>query len=285
MSQAARSENRLPRLRCQCGARRRAAHGQTGGGHAQCVDSGRVLGSQYPAAQQSGDALNALKQHEAALLRGYPMALLEIFAEGPANAKVRPADASGMDFGELSLMDDSEVQDQVELARAQQLAPMRPRAYCQNSIRWSALRRVCAACSPSATPCVPKLHPRIAAGCGETGATSEVRQLWMQHMRGLLGKLLEGEYQRMAKMLRETRACSLWDTRCWALPAVRWADQATALWPAPGHGLRRWLCHGLRAHQRMRWGFRVQQPWHGCAYRVAGRFPAVPWRQRRRKPF
>ena len=68
------------------------------------------------------DALNALKQHEAALLKGYPMALLEIFAEGPANAKVRPADASGMDFGELSLMDDSEVQDQVELARAQQLA-------------------------------------------------------------------------------------------------------------------------------------------------------------------
>jgi len=47
------------------------------------------------------DALNALKQHEAALLKGYPMALLEIFAEGPANAKVRPADASGMDFGEL----------------------------------------------------------------------------------------------------------------------------------------------------------------------------------------
>ena len=150
------------------------------------------------------DALNALKQHEAALLKGYPMALLEIFAEGPANAKVRPADASGMDFGELSLMDDSEVQDQVELARAQQLAAHATEGVLSelNTLVSSAqgLRSV----QPERNPLRPENYIRaLQRVVSETGATSEVRQLWMQHMRGLLGKLLEGEYQRMAKMLRE----------------------------------------------------------------------------------
>jgi hypothetical protein len=57
------------------------------------------------------DALRLLNEHEAALVKGYPMALLEIFAEGPAVAKGRSsADDTGMDFGELSLMDESEMQ-------------------------------------------------------------------------------------------------------------------------------------------------------------------------------
>ena len=56
------------------------------------------------------DALRLLNEHEAALVKGYPMALLEIFAEGPAVAKGRSsADDTGMDFGELSLMDESEM--------------------------------------------------------------------------------------------------------------------------------------------------------------------------------
>ena len=67
------------------------------------------------------DALRLLNEHEAALVKGYPMALLEIFAEGPAVAKGRSsADDTGMDFGELSLMDESEMQAQVELSKAKQ---------------------------------------------------------------------------------------------------------------------------------------------------------------------
>ena len=69
------------------------------------------------------DALRLLNEHEAALVKGYPMALLEIFAEGPAVAKGRSsAEDTGMDFGELSLMDESEMQAQVELSKAQQQA-------------------------------------------------------------------------------------------------------------------------------------------------------------------
>ena len=39
----------------------------------------------------ASDALRLLSKHEATLIKAYPMALLEIFAEGPADAKTRPA--------------------------------------------------------------------------------------------------------------------------------------------------------------------------------------------------
>ncbi len=150
------------------------------------------------------DALGVLKQHEAGMVKGYSMALLEIFAEGPSNAKARPADETGMDFGELSLMDESEMQDQVELSKAQQQAVHATEAVLAelNTLVSSAqgLRSV----QPERNPLRPENYIRaLQRVVSETGAPSEVRQLWMQHMRGLLGKLLEVEYQRMAKSLRE----------------------------------------------------------------------------------
>ena len=150
------------------------------------------------------DALGVLKQHEAGMVKGYSMALLEIFAEGPSNAKTRSADETGMDFGELSLMDESEMQDQVELSKAQQQAVHATEAVLAelNTLVSSAqgLRSV----QPERNPLRPENYIRaLQRVVSETGAPSEVRQLWMQHMRSLLGKLLEGEYQRMAKTLRE----------------------------------------------------------------------------------
>ena len=68
------------------------------------------------------DSLRLLHEHGAALVKGYPMALLEIFAQGPAQARGGAVEASGMDFGELSLLDDNELQAQVELSKAQQSA-------------------------------------------------------------------------------------------------------------------------------------------------------------------
>lgn len=68
------------------------------------------------------DALRLLAQHEPSLVKAYPMALLEIFAEGPSKSGARTAEDTGMDFGELSLMDETEMHDQVELARAHQVA-------------------------------------------------------------------------------------------------------------------------------------------------------------------
>lgn len=155
----------------------------------------------------ASDSLRLLGQHEAALVKGYSMALLEIFAEGPAAApgsKSRPSDDMGMDFGELSLMDESEVQNQVELARAQQLAAHATEAVLAelNTLVSSAqgLRSV----QPERNPLRPESYIRaLQQVVGETGVNAEVRGLWMQHMRDLLGKLLVDEYKTMVKSLRD----------------------------------------------------------------------------------
>ncbi len=150
------------------------------------------------------DSLRLLNQHEAALVKGYSMALLEIFAEGPAAAKGRVAEDTGMDFGELSLMDESEMQAQVELSKAQQSALHATDAVLAelNTLVSSAqgLRSV----QPERNPLRPESYIRaLQQVVGETGVSPEVRQLWMQHMRDLLGKLLVDEYKKTAASLRE----------------------------------------------------------------------------------
>lgn len=154
----------------------------------------------------ASDSLRLLGQHETALVKGYSMALLEIFAEGPpaAAGKARSADDSPLDFGELSLMDESEVQNQVELARAQQLAAHATEAVLAelNTLVSSAqgLRSV----QPERNPLRPESYIRaLQQVVGETGVNAEVRGLWMQHMRDLLGKLLVDEYKTMVKSLRD----------------------------------------------------------------------------------
>ncbi|EER58997.1 conserved hypothetical protein [Acidovorax delafieldii 2AN] len=150
------------------------------------------------------DALRLLGQHEAALVKAYPMALLEIFAEGPAKSVGRAVEDTGMDFGELSLMDESEMHDQVELARAQQLAVHATDAVFAelNTLVSSAqgLRSV----QPERNPLRPENYIRaLQRVVAETGVAAEVRQLWMQQMREVLARLLVEEYKSAAKALRD----------------------------------------------------------------------------------
>jgi hypothetical protein len=151
------------------------------------------------------DGLRLLNLHEAALVKGYSMALLEIFAEGPSVSKGRStADDTGMDFGELSLLDDNEMQAQVELSKAQQSALHATDAILAelNTLVSSAqgLRSV----QPERNPLRPESYIRaLQRVVGDTGVSPEVRQLWMQHMRDLLGTLLVDEYKKTVASMRE----------------------------------------------------------------------------------
>lgn len=151
------------------------------------------------------DGLRLLNLHEAALVKGYSMALLEIFAEGPTVSKGRStADDTGMDFGELSLLDDNEMQAQVELSKAQQSALHATDAILAelNTLVSSAqgLRSV----QPERNPLRPESYIRaLQRVVGDTGVSPEVRQLWMQHMRDLLGNLLVDEYKKTVASMRE----------------------------------------------------------------------------------
>lgn len=153
---------------------------------------------------QWSEALRQLRTHEAALLKAYPMALLEIFAEGPATAKPRPADATGMDFGELSIMDDAEMQAQMEFSRAQQLAAhVTDAALAELNALVSAaqgLRSV----QPERNPLRPECYIRaLQRVVGDTGVPGEVRQIWMRAMQEPLGGLLVEEYKCAAQALRD----------------------------------------------------------------------------------
>ena len=152
----------------------------------------------------ASDALRLLAQHEAALVKAYPMALLEIFAEGPVGSKNRQADPTGMDFGELSLVDDAQVQAQVELSRAQQVALHTTEAALSelNGLVSAAqgLQRV----QPERNPLRPENYIRaLQQVITQVAVPANVREAWMQHMRTLLGTELVGAYQRAAQALRE----------------------------------------------------------------------------------
>ncbi len=151
----------------------------------------------------ASDALRLLGQHEAGLLKAYPMALLEVFAEGPAAMRPRQTDPSGVDFGALALVDDAEVQAQVELSRAQQRALHATDAALAelNALVSAAqgLQRV----QPERNPLRPENYIRaLQRVVTETSAPAPVRELWMQHLGEFLGPQLVGVYQRAAQALR-----------------------------------------------------------------------------------
>ena len=152
----------------------------------------------------ASDALRLLAQHEAALLKAYPMALLEIFAEGPTGAKTRQTDPTGMDFGELSLVDDAQVQAQVELSRAQQVALHTTDAALTELNGLVSAAQGLPRVQPERNPLRPENYIRaLQQVITETAVPSNVREVWMQHMRDLLGAELVGSYQRAAQALRE----------------------------------------------------------------------------------
>lgn len=152
----------------------------------------------------ASDALRLLAQNEATLVKAYPMALLEIFAEGPAGTKIRQADPSGMDFGELSLVDDAQVQAQVELSRAQQVALHTTDAALSELNGLVSAAQGLPRVQPERNPLRPENYIRaLQQVITKTAVPADVREAWMQHMRSLLGTELVGAYQRAAQALRE----------------------------------------------------------------------------------
>ena len=151
-----------------------------------------------------GDGLRLLNQHGATLVKAYPIALLDVFAQGPAKVSASPAEDTGLDFGELALLDEAEMQSQVELARAQQRAVYATDAVLAdlNALVSSAqgLRSVQAERNPLRPENYVRALQRVMT---DADIAAPVRQLWMQHMSVALGALLVNEYRHAAQSLRE----------------------------------------------------------------------------------
>ncbi|QNN55966.1 DUF1631 family protein [Diaphorobacter ruginosibacter] len=153
------------------------------------------------------DALRALDQHEPALVKNYPIALLEIFGEGASSepqSRSRAAIDTGLDFGELSLVDDNAVMAQVELARAQQIASHATDAALSELNTYVSSAQGLSNVQPERNPLRPENYIRgLQRVVDESGVGPEIRQLWMGHMRELLGAELITTYQQITKSLKE----------------------------------------------------------------------------------
>lgn len=149
------------------------------------------------------EALSLLRQHRNDLVKGYPMALLEVFADGPQRGMAKPL-PSGIDFGELSLVDDDEVQAQVELSRAQQVALHHTEDALSELNGLVSAAQGLSRVQPERNPLRPENYIRaLQRVVSETQVVAPVREAWMAHLCSFLGQQLVGVYERASKGLSQ----------------------------------------------------------------------------------
>ncbi len=151
----------------------------------------------------ASEALSLLRKYQPALVKGYPMALLEVFADGPQAHAAKPSSAA-IDFGELSLVDDDEVQAQVELSRAQQVALHDTEEVLSELNGLVSAAQGLPRIQPERNPLRPENYIRaLQRVVTETQVVTPVREAWMAHMRSFLGQQLVGVYERASKGLKK----------------------------------------------------------------------------------
>lgn len=152
----------------------------------------------------ANEALRLLREHQAGLGKAYPMVLLEMFADGPSAPETKPVVSSALDFGELSLVDDDEVQAQVELSRAQQIALHTTEEILSQLNGLVSAAQGLPRVQPERNPLRPENYIRaLQRAVADTQVIAPVREAWMQHMRAYLGEQLVGVYERAVKGLRD----------------------------------------------------------------------------------
>ncbi len=172
----------------------------------------------------AGDARRLLDRHGPALVRGYPMALLEICAEpaarssaslppvqgGPSSVRLNTPSNTGTltHFGpqglsELTLLGEEEVQAQVEMSRAQQQAVHANDAVLAELDTLMSAAQGLDYVQPERNPLRPYSYLRaLQQVVSETGVALPVRESWMQILCSLLGGELTDIYQQSVQALR-----------------------------------------------------------------------------------
>ncbi|MES2187627.1 MAG: DUF1631 family protein [Pseudomonadota bacterium] len=147
------------------------------------------------------EALHLLGQHEAFLAARFPEALDEV-VRGTGAVPDSGGGAQAPE-AELSLADDAQVDERIELTRSRQTTM---RTVAAPLAEFTSL--VCAArgllvVRSDANPLAPDVYIRaLQALVDRTGASKVARVLWMQHLCGALGPQLVIEYERLSVLLR-----------------------------------------------------------------------------------
>lgn len=149
-------------------------------------------------------ALHLLGKHEANLVERYPRALEAAFAEAGSGERAKPASTTmSLSFDQLELMDESQVQDRVQKARAEQIVL---HAADQELAELNTL--ICAAqglktVQPERNPLRPEIYVKALQDViAQTLVSAPTRLAWMQHMCDALSKQLGGTYTHVTQRLR-----------------------------------------------------------------------------------
>lgn len=149
------------------------------------------------------EALRLLMQFEANLRESYPQALLAEFAQAIAGSSDKEP-ASGLSFDALELMGDDQIQESVEIARAQQATALAVEAELGEL---NAL--ICAAqglktVQAERNPLRPDIYVRgLRSVLAQTGVPAPVRMRWLSHLGEALGPALARDYAHLSDMLRD----------------------------------------------------------------------------------
>ena len=136
------------------------------------------------------ESLRLLDKHEAALCAGYPKALQGAFAEETSGPVVRAA-AAPPTFDELELMDEIQVQESVEVARALQSALLASDQPLTDLNTLMCAVQGLKTVQAQRNPLRPELYVRSLRNLlAQTDVASPVWLSWMQHMGVTLGKEL-----------------------------------------------------------------------------------------------
>jgi len=155
--------------------------------------------------ESQAEAMRLLLQHQADLRTQYPQALLAEFAQAIAGSPGQPSKepAGALSFDALELMGDDQVQESVELARAQQAT-----GQAVESDLGGLNALVCAAqglksVQADRNPLRPEIYVRaLRSVIADTGVSAAVRLRWMQYLGEALGPLLAADYKALIAMLR-----------------------------------------------------------------------------------
>lgn len=147
------------------------------------------------------EALKFLAKHESALIDAYPRELLAAFHRGVSEGAGRP-DAK-LSFDSLELMDDAQVQESVEVMRAEQSAGKAVEGQLAELNALISAARGFQTVHVDSNPLRPEVYVRaLRSVFAEVGVPTAVRLRWMQQFGEALGEELRGVYAFLSGRLR-----------------------------------------------------------------------------------
>ncbi len=150
------------------------------------------------------DSVPLLNQYEQQLRKRYPEALAAAFVESGAADKPVVAQRAVPSFDDLELMDETQVQESVEIARAQQTAILASESSLTELNSLISAAQGHRTVHPDRNPLRPDIFIKaLRTIMGECDVDPAVRLSWLHFMGTTLGKELNLLYKRQITFLRE----------------------------------------------------------------------------------